>query len=251
MRRVLGSLVVMVASAAFAGTTPFGPGEQSLYEVRFLGVPTGLAQVTVGLRTEQHGRMVLPLVCVGKTTLPTSLFQINDRFVSYYDPEARLPVAVDFFVDEGPRDRRKEKFHFDRDASRIYAHKKRDGQGPYDVDYELTAGVTDLASATFSLRSLPLIIGQTHALPVFTGAKSYLMHVTVDGKETLSTKLGEVPVYRLTASTDFQGNAKTTGAVKIYVTADEKQLPVRIQADFVVGSAVADIVQYLPGSTTL
>jgi len=35
------------------------------------------------------------------------------------------------------------------------------------------------------------------------------------------------------------------------VTADEKQLPVRIQADFVVGSAVADIVQYLPGSSSL
>lgn len=251
MRRILGSLVGVVASAAVAGTTPFGPGEQSLYEVSFLGVPTGVAQVTVGLRTEHHGKTVLPLVCVGKTTLPTSFFQINDRFVSYYDPDQRLPVAADFFVDEGPRDRRKEKFHFDRDASRIFAHKKRDGQGPYDVDYDLALGVTDLASATFKLRSLPLKVGETHEMPVFTGAKSYLMRVSVDGRETLSTKLGEVPVYKLKATTDFNGSAKTKNEVLIYVTADEKQLPVRIQADFVVGSAVADIVQYLPGSSSL
>lgn len=250
MRSVLVSMVAMVATAAPAATMPFGPGEQISYQVSFLGVPTGVAQITVGLRTEHHGKNVLPLVCVGKTTLPTSLFQINDRFVSYYDPTQHLPVALDFFVEEG-RDRRKEKFHFDRDAARIFAHKKRDGQQPYDVDYDLHPGVTDLASAAFRLRAQPLKVGEVFDLPVFTGAKSYVMHVTVEGKQTLSTKLGELPVHRLSVTTDFQGNAKTNGNVVIFVSADEKQLPVRIQADFVVGSAAADIVQYLPGSSTL
>jgi hypothetical protein len=247
MRSAAVSMMALVASASSAATIPFGPGEQISYQVSFMGVPSGVAQITVGLRTEHHGKNV---VCVGKTTLPTSLFQINDRFVSYYDPSQHLPVALDFFVEEG-RDRRKEKFHFDRDAARIFAHKKRDGQQPYDVDYELNAGVTDLASAAFRLRAQPLKVGEVFELPIFTGAKSYVMRVTVEGKQTLSTRLGELPVHRLSVTTDFQGNAKTKGNVSIFVSADEKQLPVRIQADFVVGSATADIVQYLPGSSTL
>jgi len=77
------------------------------------------------------------------------------------------------------------------------------------------------------------------------------MHVVVEAKETLTTKLGQLPVFRVSISTDFHGNAATKGNIVVYYSADERQLPVRVRADFVVGSATADIVQYLPGSSAL
>lgn len=242
--------VMMTAGVSLAGTTPFGPGEQALYEVRFLGIPTGIAQITVGLRSEQFGKRVLPLICVGKTTLPTSIFQINDRFVSYYDPGDQRSIAADYFIEEG-RDRRKERYRFDLDPTRTHAHKKREGQGAYDVEYDTPLGVMDLASAAFRMRTVPLKVGDTHEIPIFTGVKAYPMKITVEGTETLETKLGSLPVYRVSVSTDFNGRAATKGNVLLYYTADERQLPVRVQAEFVVGSAAADIVQYLPGSSTL
>ena len=88
MQRLMLAVAVLVTTSAFALTqpVPFGPGEQATYEVSFLGVPSGIAQITVGLRTDQYGTRVLPLVCVGQTTSLANVFPINDRFVSYFDP---------------------------------------------------------------------------------------------------------------------------------------------------------------------
>ncbi|MCA2977884.1 MAG: DUF3108 domain-containing protein [Myxococcaceae bacterium] len=250
-RLLAGAVVVVAAVAAGSpGSMPFAPGEQASYEVRFMGVPAGVAQITVGLRTQHSGKRVLPLVCVGQTTSVAGVLQINDRFISYYDPQTHKPVGLDYFVDEN-RKRRRERFRFDTEQSRVFANKKKEGEGPYDVDYEVPANTMDLASATFWLRTQPIAVGAVHEIPIFTGARWYPMKATVEGAETLSTKLGEVPVFRVSITTDFQGNAATTSNVLVYYTADERKLPVRVTAEFVVGSVSADIVQYQPGSASL
>ena len=109
----------------------------------------------------------------------------------------------------------------------------------------------DLAAAAFWLRSHDIVVGAVHEMPIFTGAKWYPMKATIEAKETITTKLGETSAYRVSISTDFQGNAATKGNILVWYTADEKKLPVRVRADFVVGNATADIVQYMPGSTLL
>jgi hypothetical protein len=253
MQRNLIAMAMLATTSALAlapKPVPFGPGEQSLYEVTFLGVPAGIVQITVGLRTEQYGARVLPLVCVGQTTSIASIFQIKDRFVSYFDPEAMKPVGADQFIDEN-RSRRRDRFRFNQEPLKAHANKKKEGQGAYDVSYDVPEGTMDLAAAAFWLRGQSLTVGQTLEVPIFTGAKWYPMHIGIEGRETLATRLGELPVFRVSISTDFQGSAATKGNILVYYTADERQLPVRVKADFVVGSTTADIVQYLPGSPAL
>lgn len=252
MQRLMMAAAVLVTTSAFALTqpVPFAPGEQATYEVSFLGVPSGVAQITVGLRTDQYGARVLPLVCVGQSTSLASVFQIKDRFVSYFDPAEKKSVGVDYFIDEN-RSRRKEQFRFNQEPQKVFAHKKKEGQGPYDVTYDVPDGTMDLAAAAFWLRSHDIVVGAVHQMPIFTGAKWYPMKATIEAKETITTKLGETSAYRVSISTDFQGNAATKGNILVWYTADEKKLPVRVRADFVVGNATADIVQYMPGSSML
>ena len=47
MQRLMMAAAVLVTTSAFALTqpVPFAPGEQATYEVSFLGVPSGVAQV--------------------------------------------------------------------------------------------------------------------------------------------------------------------------------------------------------------
>lgn len=252
MQRLMLAVAVLVTTSAFALTqpVPFGPGEQATYEVSFLGVPSGIAQITVGLRTDQYGARVLPLVCVGQTTSLANVFPIKDRFVSYFDPAQRKSVGVDYFIDEN-RMRRKEQFRFNQEPQKVFAHKKKEGQGPYDVTYDVPDGTMDLASASFWLRSRDIVVGAVHELPIFTGAKWYQMRATVEAKETITTKLGETSAYRVSITTDFQGDAATKSNILVWYTADEKKLVVRARAEFVVGNVTADIVQYLPGSSML
>jgi hypothetical protein len=242
-------LATLLAGAAQAGPAGFGPGEQTTYEVRLLGVTAGQAQVTVGWPTTRDGQSVWPLVCVGRTTSVASVMRLNDRFVSFWAPEEQRSIGADFFVDEGGA-RRREAYRYDFAQARVFAHKQREGEGPYDVDYDADQEMGDLTSAAFTLRGRALKVGEAHEMTIFTGHKTYRLHATVEALEDVTTPLGTEPAYRVSITTDFTGGAATQGNVTVHFTADARQLPVRAEAQFLVGHLVVEAVKYEAGHST-
>jgi hypothetical protein len=224
----------------------FGPGEQTTYEVSYLGLVAGTAQLTVGWKMQQFGREVWPLVCVGETGQMGNIWRIRDRFVSYWDPQVRQSVGADFFVDEN-KHRRRERYQYDFDLRQAIVTKQREGQQPYELRYDIPPGTMDLAAAGFGLRNVPLEPGAVVEVPIFTGVKLYTMQATVAGREQLETRLGTFDVFRVTVNGDFSGNMATKGLMTVFYTADERRLPVRAEAEFLFGKVRLDAVKYLPG----
>jgi len=226
----------------------FGPGEQTTYSVRFLGVTVGEAQVTVGWPTQRYGRMVWPLVCVGRTTGIATVYPVSDRFVSYWNPLTGDALGSDLLADEN-RKRRIERYRYDLVALEAVTTKQHAGLAPSGGRYPIVARTVDLASAAFRLRTSRLEVGQVHELPVFTGSAVYQMKATVVGVERLATALGELDVLRVTVNGDFSGKLATRGLMTIFFTADDKQLPVRGEAEFAIGGVVLEVVRHEPGRT--
>lgn len=244
-----GGLVVLLSGMALAGgpTSVFGPGEQTTYSVRYLGVVAGLAQVTVGWKMEQYGREVWPLVCVGRTTDVGAVFPVNDRFVSYWDPVTGEAVGSDLVAEENKK-RRRERYRYDFAAMEAVATRQHAGAAPTEARYAIEPGTVDLASAAFRLRNTPLAVGQEHEMPVFTGVKVYKLKASVIARERLAVAgLGEVDVFRVTVNGDFSGSLATKGLITVFYTADEKRLPVRAEAEFVLGRIVLEAVHYEAG----
>lgn len=247
-------LLVLLVPLVSAGAEPpaiksaFGPGEQTMYEVSYLGIVAGQAQLTVGWTMQQFGREVWPLVCVGQSANIAAVWRINDRFVSYWDPAKREAVGADFFVEEN-KHRRRERYFYDREAKQAVATKQKEGQAPYEVRYDMEPDTLDLAAAGFGLRNVPLSVGLEHDFPIFTGLKVYKMTARVEGRETLETRLGKLEVYRVTVNGDFNGQLATKGLMTLFYTADDKQLPVRAEADFLLGKVMLEAVKYAPGRT--
>jgi hypothetical protein len=175
-----------------------------------------------------------------------AVYPVNDRFVSYWDPVAREAVGSDFVAEEN-RQRRRERYQYDFGALEAIATKQQAGKPAIERRYGLEAGTVDLASAAFRLRNAALAVGQVHELPIFTGDKSFRMQATIVGTERLATPLGELDVFRVTVTTDFSGSLATKGQVTLFYTADDKHLPVRAEADFVLGKVVLEAVKYEPG----
>ena len=245
---LVGGLARAQASEDDLPRSVFGPGEQTTYEVSYLGLPTGMAQVTVGWKMEQFGREVWPLVCVGQTTALAAAYQVKDRFVSYWDPRDQRTVGSDFFLDEN-HERRRERYRYDFERRVAFTTKQREGREATENFFDIEAGTLDLASTAFRLRNVPLVVGAVHEIPVFTGARLYRGKATVVGRQTVETKLGSVEAYRVTINGEFSGQLATKGLMTVYFTADEKQLPVRAEADFLLGSVVVDAVKYAAGRT--
>ena len=249
LRTVL--LATALSGAAFAQTpgrlvSVFGPGEQTTYEVSYMGMTAGRAELTVGWKMEQFGHEVWPLVCVGETTSLGRLYPLKDRFITYWDPMQRRTLGADFFVQEN-KHRRKERYAYDFDARQAIVTRQLEGRPPTERRFDIEQGTFDLAAAGFGLRNTVLVPGAVHELPIFTGVKSYLMKATVVGREQLKTALGEVEVYRVTVNGDFSGKLATQGLMTLFYTTDEKQLPVRAEADFLLGQIRIEAVKYLPG----
>jgi hypothetical protein len=73
------------------------------------------------------------------------------------------------------------------------------------------------------------------------------MAVRVEARERLRTGLGELEVFRVTVNGEFGGKLATQGLMTLYFTADERQLPVRGEAELVLGTVRLEAVNYAPG----
>lgn len=250
MKRLLMWVSMLVGTSALAVTAPlvsvFGPGEQTEYEVSYMGLTAGRAQLTVGWKMEQFGHEVWPLVCVGETTSLGAMYPVKDRFISYWDPAERRTVGADFFVQEA-KHRRKERYEYDFATQQAIVTKQLEGREAYEVRYDIQNGTFDLAAAGFGLRNTKLVPGDVHEMPIFVGNRSYPMKATVVGRERLKTELGEMDVYRVTVNGEFNGRLATKGLMTLFYTADDKQLPVRAEAEFLLGKIRLEAVKYLPG----
>lgn len=240
--------LLLLAGLAQAGdvTSVFGPGEQTTYEVSYMGLSAGRAEITVGWTMDQFGREVWPLVCVGETTDLGAVYPIKDRFITYWDPRERKSMGADFIVHEN-KYRSRERFTYDHQAGVAHVQRQVPGRPPSGAMYEMEQGTLDLAAAGFALRNTPLVVGQVHEMPIFTGRKLYKMQARVVGRETITTGLGTLEVFRITVNGDFSGKLATEGLMQLFYTADEKQLPVRAEAKLVLGTVKIEAVKYEPG----
>jgi hypothetical protein len=242
---LLSGMMFSSVAVAQQAAPAFAPGEQALYRVQYLGVTAGTAQITVGAPMKQWGQQVWPIVSLAKSDPVIGVWPIKDKFVSYWHSEGQRSLGSDFFVDENNK-RRRQRIQM-KDSRTAHVVRQKEGAAPVEATHELPEGSMDLAGATFALRSRGLADGQEYTCPVFTGSKSFLLRAKVDGRQKLKTTLGEREVFRVKLQTDFSEKLQTKRDIVAYFTTDPSHVPVRIEAEFVLGSIVADLAEYKQG----
>ena len=231
-----------LATQAWA-TGPFFPGETSSYEVSYLGIPMGEAQIMVGAAMQQDKQLVWPVILIGRTK-PFQPYQINDKLVTYWSPEAKKSTSVDLILDENKK-RRREKIKFQADSALVV--RQKEGEAASTKSYEVGPETLDVAAASLLLRHQPLQVGKTFEFPVFTGKKTFELKATVAEKQRIQTRLGETEAFLILVRPEFEGNLAAKRDIRIFLSADERQVPLLVEADLVLGKLVAEIVRYEGG----
>ncbi|HYV46909.1 MAG TPA: DUF3108 domain-containing protein [Myxococcaceae bacterium] len=243
------SVGLAAAALAFAEepqALAFGPGEQATYRVEYLGMTAGTARVTVGTEITQWGKGVLPIVSVAQSDPKLVFFPIRDKFVTYWDPAAARSIGSDLFADENGKKRR-QCIKLDHQAGSATVTKQKDGQEPQESTHEIQPGTADVAAATFLMRSQDLHDGAEFNVPIFTGAKTFVMRARVEGRMTLKTPVGDREVYKIRTQTDFSGKFQSKKDMFAYLTTDPSHVPVRIEAEFLLGNIIAELTEYHEG----
>jgi len=240
IRIALVALSLLAAPAAGA-SGGFAPGEQIDLTIDYLGIRTGEGQIVVG----QAEGSVWPVIARGRTGGLASIIDIREHFVSYWDSATRLPRGSDLQAIE-IGDRHTDSARFDRENGRATIRIVRKGNKD-EKTYPLDPTAQDFASALLWLRTQPLAADGRYEIPVFTTKGTFILQATVVGRETVTVPAGTFDAWKVQVRTAFEGHFESKRDTFFWFSADENRVPVRVSAEFALGSVVVNLAAYRPG----
>jgi hypothetical protein len=231
------------AAAAPEAPRPAGiaPGEEIEWRVDYLGVKTGRARMSVG-RPEGD---IWPVIAQARTEGVGKIVEIKEHFVSYWHAlEQRSRGSQLEAIEIG--DHHRERHRFDREQGKATVTRWRKGREREKV-VDVPADVHDLASAMMWLRLQPLETGSRYEVPVFTGSETFTLRALVGPRERVETGAGPIDALRVDVQLGFKKEFQTSRASHVWFSDDLRHVPVKMSAEFAIGSVVATMTTYTPG----
>jgi hypothetical protein len=239
-RLFAAAAVIAVARGALAQA--FSPGEETVLQVRYLGVPTGEGRITVG----QPAGDVWPIVFQARTGGVAGIIDIREHLVSYWDSAAERTLGFDLRAYE-VGDYHSDRTRFDRANQVATFERERKGKRTTKT-FGVPGDVHDLTGAFMWLRLQALEPGQRLEIPVCSEETQFVLVAEVVGRERIETPAGSFDALKVQVRTAFEGKFSTKRDSYLWLSDDPRHIIVRITADFAVGSLVATLKSYRPGT---
>jgi len=213
---------------------PFKIGEQLNYQVYLGNSPESVGSLTfaVTARGRYFNRDGLLITVTAQTNgAGGRLFFVNDKILSYVDPETLLPFRTEMNLAEG-KWRNTRVYTVDQDRGAVITDKNQ--------RIEIPVGTHDLISAIYALRTFDLSPKRQNAISILAISQPRTLLVNSQQRETIELNGQKIPALLLTLSTDDP--EKNRLQIRIWVGDDARHLPLRIAAVTPLGAVRADLV---------
>jgi Protein of unknown function (DUF3108) len=213
---------------------PFKVGEQLNYQV-YLGSsaePVGSVTFAVTARGRYFNRDGLLFTVTAQTNgAGGRLFFVNDKILSYVDPETLLPFHTEMNFAEG-KWRNTRIYTVDQDRGAVTTDKNQ--------RIEIPVGTHDLISAIYAIRTFDLSPKRQNAISILAISQPRTLLVNSQQRETIELNGQQIPALLVTLSTD--DTEKNRLQIRMWVGDDARHLPLRIAAVTPLGAVRADLV---------
>jgi hypothetical protein len=234
--------------APLAHASTFGPGEQMVIKVQFLGVKAGIATITVGMPDKQNGRDAWPVVVTADTQSLFAIFPLHDKFVSWFDPAYARSVAYDFYALEAGKPRTERARFSTPEPGKVSILRAKPGEAPATTVYDSDPLAQDIAGGFYTVRTFPLVPNTDLTVPVFTGKHSWNMLVHVNPPQSLVVAAGTFQALPLDIEVHFDGKLETKRRITMWVSDDARHVILKAEAELALGSLTAELLEYHPGN---
>jgi hypothetical protein len=208
----------------------YAVGEKLTFAVQYFNATAGYATLTIPEYSTQQGRVCLHIVAEAKThPFFETFFKVRDKIETYIDADSLVSLRYEKHIHEGG---------YSADASYVFdqrAHKMIEPAKGKDVT--ISAETQDVLSCFYWFRSIDLTPGKDTVIRVAAdNMLSYDLVCNVLRKERVSTLAGDFDCILVQPHLKFEGIFQQKGEVFIWITDDERRLPVKIQSKIVIGS---------------
>ncbi|MCQ9207158.1 MAG: DUF3108 domain-containing protein [Omnitrophica bacterium] len=197
-------------------------GEKFTFLVAWKGIPVGRATATVESLMNFKEYEVYKVVVTAKTNkFLSKLFRVEDTFTSYVDKEKLISRHYEAIIREG---RYKKDLVVDYDLDRGIAINTNllDGtvkESPIEKD------VHDPISAAYSLRTMPIKVGDEVRMTVNLNEKNYKVIADVEKAARIDLpKVGEFGAFLIRPYVILEGKRQKRGKAWGYLSTDKKRL---------------------------
>ncbi|MBN1971600.1 MAG: DUF3108 domain-containing protein [Candidatus Delongbacteria bacterium] len=225
----------------------FQTGEYLHFSVNYGFITAGYATIEVSKEDTIRDRECYVL----KTTARSHeafdwIFKVRDKTYSYLDKERfhsllfskrlregsyKYDVDVEFFQENG----------YARIGSKRYRDDKTTEK---EKIIEVPYNVADALSALYYVRTMDLKVGDEYVFPAIDSKKPYDIKVIVHKREKIEVDAGEFDCFVVEPVMADGGVFKKDGKIMVWLTADDKKMPVKMSSKVYIGSIEAELDKY-------
>lgn len=222
----------------------FGAGEWFKFRIHYGFVNAGYATLEVK-EALLHNEKVFHLIGKGQTTgISRFFFKVDDLYESYIDEKTYVPYQFLRKINEGGYTKNQEGF-FTPQQNKIIV---KDYKHKTEKTFAIPKNTQDILSAFYYLRNFATIDdikpGEYIAIDMFFDEETTKFKLKFIGRENIKTKFGTV-ASMIFKPYVFSGRVfKEQESVTVWISDDDNKIPLRIQANLVVGSIKADLESY-------
>jgi len=218
----------------------FGPGESLRFTVQYGFIHAGSAWLEVPEVRQYQGHEVYLLRARAESNAFFSRFyKVRERIESYWDRHG-------LYSRRYSEDRREGKFRQQNDI--VFDTTRNQAVYSDGRTFPVPARVQDALSAFYYFRTQALPIGGSIVFHYHASRKSQPLQVKVIGRERISTPAGTYDCVGVEPILKAGGIFKNSGRLVIWVTDDERRMPVLMKSKVAIGSVSVVLAEARSGS---
>lgn len=216
----------------------FGVGERLAFSVNYGFINAGDAVMSIPRYDTINGRPCYRVeFSVNSLQSFAWVYKVEDHYLTFIDVDAIAPLKFEQHIREGTYRR---DFVAEFDQAR---HVAKTSEGTYRIpEY-----VHDIMSAFYFVRTVDFsgyVPGETTTLYNFYKDTSYTLLVRFLGRQELEVEAGTFKTIVVEPLVKEGGLFKSEGRIVIWLTDDDRKLPVRVNTKVVIGSIDVELTSY-------
>ncbi len=213
-------------------------GDKLTFEISYFGAVGGTAKLTVVDIQKVNGRDAYHIVSVAKTTkLFSRFYYVRDVIETFIDTKDFYSVGMKIDQHEG-KSKKKSEVIFDHKNSKAIIIKENNRK----VVYDIVNGVQDSLSSLFYVRLNDLEVGKDLVFDTYASRKNWQLVVKVLKKERIKVKAGTFNTIKVKPLLKYNDVFINKGDVFIWLTDDERKIPVKMKSKIVIGSITSELI---------
>lgn len=228
--------------------TAFKPGEKLTFEISYGFVNAGTAIMEIDQNYQTiNGRKCYDIrFNVNSTASFDWVYKVRDFYRTYVDAEGLFPWRFEQHIKEGNYQRDFEAI-FDQQNHTAKTYTGEKDPKKFEGEYAIPEYTQDAMSAFYYFRTLDyskMKEGDKILLQNFYKDTTYPLQVKYLGKETIEVTAGEFRCIKVEPLVQEGGLFKSEGSIVVWMTDDDRRMPVKVKTKVIIGSIDADLSEY-------